>query len=88
MKLLKTTLLLASAASVLSLAACNAAKDEKAAAPAASAAKASEPPVATVNGTPISKSRIDMLIKQGGAQGQPDSPDTRKAILDQLTCRW
>jgi len=85
MKLLKTTLLLASAASVLSLAACNAAKDEKAAAPAASAAKASEPPVATVNGTPISKSRIDMLIKQGGAQGQPDSPDTRQAILDQLT---
>jgi peptidyl-prolyl cis-trans isomerase C len=85
MKLLKTTLLLASAAAVLSLAACNAAKDEKAAAPAASAAKASEPPVATVNGTPISKSRIDMLIKQGGAQGQPDSPDTRKAILDQLT---
>ena len=26
-----------------------------------------------------------MLVKQGGAQGQPDSPDTRKAILDQLT---
>ena len=47
--------------------------------------EAGEPTVATVNGTPISKSRVDMIVKQGGAQGQPDSPDTRKAILDQLT---
>ena len=88
MKLLRSTLLLAGAASVLSLAACNAARDEKAAspaAPAASAAKAGEPPVATVNGTAISKSRIDMLIQQGAGQGQPDSPDARRAILDQLT---
>ena len=88
MKFIKSTLLLASAASVLALSACNASKDEKAAASAAapaSAAAQAEASVATVNGTPISKSRIDMLIKQGGAQGQPDSPDTRKAILDQLT---
>ncbi len=88
MKLIKSAILLAGAACVLALSACNAAKDEKAATPAASAAssaKAGEPPVATVNGTPISKSRIDMLIQQGAGQGQPDSPDARKAILDQLT---
>ena len=83
MSSIRFTLALAGAAAVLSLAACNAAKDEKAVTPA-SAAPASET-VATVNGTPVSKSRIDMLVKQGGAQGQPDSPDTRKAILDQLT---
>jgi peptidyl-prolyl cis-trans isomerase C len=86
MKSIKSALLLASAASVLSLAACNASKDEKAAAPAASAASAAkEAAVATVNGTAISKTRLDMLVKQGAGQGQPDSPDTRKAILDQLT---
>ena len=83
MKSLRLTLVLAGAAATLSLAACNAAKDEKAAAPAATAPAGET--VATVNGTPVSKSRIDMLVKQGGAQGQPDSPDTRKAILDQLT---
>ena len=83
MNTIRFTFALAGAAAVLSLAACNAAKDEKAVTPA-SAAPASET-VATVNGTPVSKSRIDMLVKQGGAQGQPDSPDTRKAILDQLT---
>ena len=83
MKTIRSALFLASAAAVLSLAACNAAKDEKAAAPAA-AAPAGET-VATVNGAPISKSRVDLLVKQGGAQGQPDNADTRKAILDQLT---
>ncbi|MBK9987234.1 MAG: hypothetical protein IPP21_09920 [Betaproteobacteria bacterium] len=41
--------------------------------------------MATVNGTPIGKSASFMLVKQGGAKNQPDSPDTRKAILDQLT---
>ena len=83
MKTIRSALFLASAAAVLSLAACNAAKDEKAAAPTA-AAPAGET-VATVNGAPISKSRVDLLVKQGGAQGQPDNADTRKAILDQLT---
>jgi len=82
MKSNRSALLLASAACVLSLAACNAAKDQKTAPPAA-AASAGET-VATVNGTPISKGRIDIIIKQGGAQGQPDNPDTRKAIVEQL----
>ena len=83
MKSLRLTLVLAGAAATLSLAACNAAKDEKAAAPAATAPAGET--VATVNGAPISKSRVDLLVKQGGAQGQPDNADTRKAILDQLT---
>ena len=83
MNSIRFTLALAGAAAVLSLAACNAAKDEKAATPAA-AVPASET-VATVNGTPVSKSRLDLLVKQGAAQGQPDTPETRKAILDQLS---
>lgn len=83
MKPIRSALFLASAAAVLSLAACNAAKDEKAAVPAATV-PASET-VATVNGTPVSKSRLDLLVKQGAAQGQPDTPETRKAILDQLS---
>lgn len=83
MKPIRSALFLASAAALLSLAACNAAKDEKAAVPAATV-PASET-VATVNGTPVSKSRLDLLVKQGAAQGQPDTPETRKAILDQLS---
>jgi peptidyl-prolyl cis-trans isomerase C len=39
---------------------------------------------ATVNGTAISASRVDMLVKQRSAPGQPASPELRKAIIDQL----
>jgi len=40
---------------------------------------------ATVNGTVISKSRVDMMVKQGEAEGQPDTPDLRNNIIDQLS---
>ncbi len=89
MKPFRSALLLASAASVLSLAACNSAKDEKASAPVAlrlpAATASTSETVASVNGAPISKSSIDLIVKQGGEQGQPDNPETRNAILDQLT---
>ncbi|HEY6720315.1 MAG TPA: peptidylprolyl isomerase [Burkholderiales bacterium] len=38
----------------------------------------------TVNGKAIPKSRLDFIVKQRAAQGQPDSEETRKAILDNL----
>ena len=57
------------------------AQDSKAAAPAASAA--STKPV-TVNGKTIPKSRIEFLVKERTAQGQPDSDQARKAITDTL----
>jgi peptidyl-prolyl cis-trans isomerase C len=47
--------------------------------PAAAALK----PV-SVNGKPIPKSRLDFIVKQRKAQGQPDNEQTRKAILDNL----
>src|SRR6266568_2537134 len=38
----------------------------------------------TVNGKTIPKSRLDFIVKQRAAQGQPDNEQARKAILDNL----
>ena len=38
----------------------------------------------TVNGKPIPKARLDFIVKQRSTQGQPDSDQARKAILDNL----
>jgi peptidyl-prolyl cis-trans isomerase C len=46
-------------------------------------AKAGDQPV-TVNGKPIPKSRLDFIVKQRSAQGQPDTDQTRRMILDNL----
>ena len=75
---IKSRILLASAASLLTLSACNA--DE----PAKGASK--EAVAATVNGTPISQNRVNLLMQQrGGGMGQqPDTPEARKAVIDQL----
>src|SRR3989442_5779842 len=51
----------------------------------AQAAKArSSAKPATGNGKPIPKSRLDFIVKQRAAQGQPDNEQARKAILDNL----
>ncbi len=76
---IKSRILLASAASLLTLSACNADENAKTAAPAAKSEAA-----ATVNGTAISKNRVEMLIKQRAGMGQPDNDETRKSIIDQL----
>jgi len=64
---------------LLVLGACNPAKDAK---PADQASKG--PAAATVNGTAISQRTVDMIAKQGAASGRPDTPETRKTIIDQL----
>jgi peptidyl-prolyl cis-trans isomerase C len=51
---------------------------------ATSAAYAQSKPAATVNGVAIPQSRLDMRVKAAMAQGQPDSPDLRNAIRDEL----
>jgi len=79
MKSIRNGILAAGAASLLALGACSA---DKTADPAAAAAKG--PAVATVNGKAISKSRVDMIVEQGARSGRPDSPESRKAIIDQL----
>ena len=42
------------------------------------------PAAATVNGIPISQRTVDMIVKQGASSGRPDTPEARKAIIDQL----
>lgn len=73
-------ILLASALSLLVFSACN--PGDKAKPAAAPAVK--EPAAATVNGITIAKSRVDMIVQQGLASGQPDSPELRKSIIDKL----
>ncbi|NHZ62176.1 peptidylprolyl isomerase [Massilia genomosp. 1] len=88
--LIKSRVLLIGAASALALAACGPKDASKAAAaPAANtpAASAAVPAgvAATVNGTVISTATVDMMVKERTAQGQPDTPELRKAIIDNLT---
>lgn len=86
--LIKSRVLLIGAASALALAACGPKDAAKAAAtpatPAASTAAAPAGVAATVNGTPISTATVDMMVKERTAQGQPDTPELRKAIIDNL----
>lgn len=60
---------------LLAIAAGAQAADEKAAA---------DKPAALVNGVAIPQARIDMRIKAAAQQGQPDSPEMRKAIRDDI----
>jgi peptidyl-prolyl cis-trans isomerase C len=79
MRLINCGILLASAASLLALGACDPAKDAK---PAEQASKS--PAAATVNGTAISQRTVDMIAKQGASAGRPDTAESRAAIIDQL----
>jgi peptidyl-prolyl cis-trans isomerase C len=38
----------------------------------------------TVNGKPIPKSRVDFIVKQRAAQGQPENEQSRRMIMDNL----
>jgi len=79
MKYVKSGILVASAASLLVLGGCNPGKEAK---PADQAARG--PAAATVNGIPISQRTVDIIAKQGAGTGQPDTPESRRAIIDQL----
>ena len=41
-------------------------------------------PVAKVNGVAIPQARLELIMKQRAAQGQPDSPEIRKAMREAL----
>ena len=88
--LMKSRVLMIGAASVLALSACTkkvdangAATPATATAPAAAGATDNSV-AATVNGTPIYTATVDMMVKERTAQGQPDSPELRKAIIENL----
>jgi len=70
----KPAILMASAASLLTLSACNISDFS----PGRGAV------AATVNGTAISESRVDLMVKQQAAQGQADSPELRKGVIEHL----
>ncbi len=76
----KSQILLAGAACLLTLSACN----DKGAAKGKEPATAKESIAATVNGTTINQNRVELLAKQRSSQGQPDSPEARKEIVDHL----
>jgi len=78
---LKTGALMLGAVSVLTLTACDAAKTN---APAKPATPTKPSVAATVNGTAISDSRVDLMLKQSAAQGQPITPELRANIIDNL----
>jgi peptidyl-prolyl cis-trans isomerase C len=72
------------AAITLLLAACG--KGQQAAAPPAAADKSATPPVAIVNGTPISREAFDDYLK-GLLRGKPATdvtPDEKNQVLDQM----
>lgn len=49
--------------------------------------KADTAAFATVNGKAVPKNRADALLAGQAAQGQPDSPELRKAVLEELVRR-
>ncbi|MGH8618179.1 MAG: peptidylprolyl isomerase [Burkholderiales bacterium] len=69
-----TGILLAGAASLLLLGACKPATDAQTQGPAA----------ATVNGKVISQRTVDLILQQAAATGRPNTPEARKAVIDQL----
>lgn len=77
MMLKKSRILIIGAASVLALAACDS-KD------AIKASPTKEPVAATVNGVAIPESTVELMVRERTAQGQPDSPELRKAIIENL----
>ncbi len=60
-------------------------------APAKDAAKKSTRPageaIAKVNGVPVPKARLDLMMQQQAARGAPDNDETRNAVRDNLINR-
>ena len=73
----KSRFMIGSAMALLALSACSKTDDKPADATQSVVA-------ATVNGKPISKKQVDMIMKQQAAQGMPDNPEMRKMVIDNL----
>ena len=77
----KSRVLIIGAASVLAFIGCTAKDTSKS---AVVVPATGDTVAANVNGTPIYASTVDMMVKERTAQGQPDSPELRKAIIENL----
>lgn len=75
--------LLGSLFALLALAACTPKDGDKSA--ASTPAAAASAVAATVNGTPISQKQLDNMMAQQAQRGLPDTPETRKLALDNLS---
>lgn len=76
----KTSLLVLCTFGLTMLSACNAEEPGKTAAPT----QESDKPALIVNGVAIPQSRLDIVLQQQAAQGQPSSPEMLKAIKENL----
>ncbi len=80
--LIKPRVVLVTAMALWTLAACTPKDADKAGASTMPASSTKEAVAATVNGTPIKQSEVDAILKQ--QRGMPDTPETRKMIIDNL----
>lgn len=74
MRSMRQGILPAAAAALLALGACNPAPDAGSKSPAA----------VTVNGTAISQRTVDKLMRQNAGAGRPETPESRRFVVDQL----
>ncbi len=74
--LMKSRVVIGGAIAVLALTACNKAGNQT--------GGVENVVAATVNGQPISKKQVDLIVKQQAGQGMPDTPEVRKMIIDSL----
>jgi len=82
----KTGAILASVLVLAMLAGCNDdKKTDASASAAASASQADQEVAATVNGTVIRKKQLDQIMSQQAAQGMPDTAETRKMVIENLS---
>lgn len=79
---IRTRFLVASTATLLAVSGCNSDDLTKMVSPSKGTV------AATVNGTAINESRVNLMVKQQAAQGQPDSPDLRKGIIEHLAMQF
>ncbi len=77
MRNVKTRIVLLAFGSLMLLNACNAQDDKK----------STDAVLVTVNGTAIHQSALDALLRQSEAQGAPDTPEVRKALLEEAIGR-
>lgn len=78
----KSRILIMTATCALALVACGPKDANKASASAS--ATAADTVAATVNGVAIPTSMVDMMVKEQAAKGQPDTPELRKMIIENL----
>jgi len=79
---LRAAILLAATASLVTLSGCNSADSAKA------IPSANTPIAATVNGSPVNASLVDLVVKQKAEHGRPSNPELREGIVDQRAMQF